>query len=50
LAKQWHPDKNKSPEAKSKFAEITMAYDTLSDSEKRKTYDTTGMTADDEGH
>lgn len=48
LAKQWHPDVNKSPDAKNKFAEINQAYETLSDPEKRKTYDNTGMTGDEQ--
>jgi curved DNA-binding protein len=42
LARQYHPDVNKSPEAATKFAEITEAYDVLSDAKKRKTYDTYG--------
>lgn len=27
LAKQWHPDKNKSPEANEKFVQINQAYE-----------------------
>jgi DnaJ family protein C protein 16 len=27
LAKDWHPDKNKSPEAHEKFMQITQAYE-----------------------
>jgi molecular chaperone DnaJ len=42
LAMQFHPDKNKSPEAESKFKEITEAYAVLSDQEKRRQYDTYG--------
>ena len=43
LARQYHPDvaKNKT-EAESKFKEINEAYEVLSDSEKRKKYDTLG--------
>jgi molecular chaperone DnaJ len=48
LAKQYHPDVNKDPSAKNKFAEISTAYETLGDSEKRKTYDATGMTGDEQ--
>lgn len=48
LAKQFHPDVNKDPNAKNKFAEINTAYETLSDSEKKKTYDATGMTGDEQ--
>lgn len=40
LAKQYHPDVNKSKEAEEKFKEITEAYNTLSDPEKRRQYDT----------
>jgi DnaJ-class molecular chaperone len=42
LALMWHPDKNNSPEAVDKFKKISEAYDTLSDSDKRKNYDTFG--------
>ena len=39
LAKKYHPDINKSPNAKEKFTEISEAYDTLSNEQKRKAYD-----------
>lgn len=39
LAKEWHPDRNKSEEATGKFQEIQKAYDTLYDDNKRKEYD-----------
>lgn len=42
LARQYHPDVNKSPDAAARFAEIQEAYDVLSDDEKRKQYDTFG--------
>ena len=42
LAKQYHPDVNKSAEAPVKFKEINEAYGVLSDAEKRKNYDTFG--------
>ena len=29
LAKKWHPDKNKSPEAEAKFKKISEAYENL---------------------
>jgi len=42
LALQWHPDKNKDPQAKEKFEEISQAYETLSDPSKRDKYDKFG--------
>ncbi len=42
LARQYHPDVNKSPEAESRFKEIGEAYDVLSDPEKRRIYDQFG--------
>ncbi len=43
LAMQYHPDRNKSPEAEEKFKEISEAYAVLSDDEKRSQYDRFGM-------
>ena len=42
LAMQYHPDRNKAPEAEEKFKEISEAYAVLSDDEKRQKYDTLG--------
>jgi len=42
LARQYHPDVNKSPDADAKFKEINEAYQVLSDQEKRATYDRFG--------
>ncbi len=43
LAMQWHPDRNKSPEAEAKFKEINEAYQVLSDEKQRKIYDQFGF-------
>jgi curved DNA-binding protein len=42
IARKYHPDVNKSPEATEKFKEATEAYEVLSDPEKRKVYDQFG--------
>ena len=44
LSRKWHPDKNldKKEEAEMKFKEISQAYDTLRDPEKRSIYDRFG--------
>src|SRR5437588_10344349 len=42
LALQYHPDRNKSPEATERFKEISEAYAILSDDEKRNQYDQIG--------
>ena len=43
LAKELHPDKNKNdPDASEKFQDLGAAYEALSDTEKRKTYDKCG--------
>lgn len=42
LALQYHPDRNKSPDAEEKFKEISEAYAVLSDDEKRMQYDQFG--------
>jgi curved DNA-binding protein CbpA len=39
LAKQYHPDVNHSPDAAERFREITEAYDTLTDPDRRRRYD-----------
>jgi len=41
-ARTWHPDVNDSPEAEKKFQEISQAYATLSDPEKKVRYDQFG--------
>ena len=42
MARKWHPDVNKAPEAEAKFKELGKAYETLMDDEKRATYDRFG--------
>jgi molecular chaperone DnaJ len=42
LALQYHPDRNKAPDAEEKFKEISEAYAVLSDDQKRQQYDTLG--------
>ena len=39
LAKQYHPDVNDSPDAAERFRQITEAYDTLTDPDRRRRYD-----------
>ena len=43
LAKKYHPDVNKAPDAEEKFKEINEAYEVLSDPQKRQTYDQFGF-------
>ena len=42
LAKKYHPDVCKEPDAEAKFKEINEAYEVLSDSTKRQQYDQFG--------
>ncbi|MBI3840563.1 MAG: molecular chaperone DnaJ [Thaumarchaeota archaeon] len=42
LALQFHPDRNKLPEAEARFKEVSEAYAVLSDDEKKKQYDAYG--------
>ena len=48
LAMQFHPDRNKSPEAEEKFKEISEAYAVLSDDQKRQQYDSLGHSGFDQ--
>ena len=43
LARQYHPDVNKAPEAEQKFKEISAAFAVLGDEEKRARYDKFGI-------
>lgn len=42
LARKYHPDVNRSPEAEERFKEITESYEVLKDPSKRQTYDQFG--------
>lgn len=48
LAKQYHPDINKAPDAEKKFKEVQEAYDVLFDDQKKATYDQFGHAAFDQ--
>ena len=49
MAKKYHPDINKTPEAEAKFKEIGEAYSVLGDAEKRRQYDQFGHEAYTQG-
>ena len=42
MAMQYHPDRNRAPDAEAKFKEIAEAYEVLSDGDKRAAYDRYG--------
>jgi DnaJ-class molecular chaperone len=42
LAKEWHPDINKAPNAEDRFREINNAYEIVGDAEKRRLWDEFG--------
>ncbi len=48
LAMQYHPDRNKAPDAEEKFKEISEAYAVLSDDQKRAQYDQLGHSGFDQ--
>ncbi|KAG7472090.1 hypothetical protein MATL_G00104830 [Megalops atlanticus] len=50
LAKEWHPDKNKNPEAEDTFIKITKSYEILSNEEKRANYDRYGQTDENQAY
>lgn len=43
LAKKYHPDINKAPDAEAKFKELNEAYEVLSDPQKKASYDQFGF-------
>ncbi|MBC7542646.1 MAG: molecular chaperone DnaJ [Candidatus Sericytochromatia bacterium] len=49
LARQYHPDVNKTPEAEAMFKEISEAYEVLNDPQKRAAYDQYGHAAFTQG-
>ena len=49
LAKKYHPDTNKDPKAKERFADAQQAYEILSDAKKKETWDEYGSAAFDQG-
>lgn len=49
MALQYHPDRNKTKEAETKFKEVTKAYEVLGDPQKRQTYDQFGSAAFEQG-
>ena len=49
LAKKYHPDINKEPDAEEKFKEVQEAYEVLFDADKRAAYDRMGHAAFEQG-
>ncbi|KUJ10294.1 DnaJ-domain-containing protein [Mollisia scopiformis] len=49
LAKKYHPDTNKDPTAKDRFAEAQSAYELLTDPQKKAAWDQFGAAAFDQG-
>lgn len=50
MARQFHPDVNKAPDAEAKFKEVNEAYEVLSDDQKRAAYDRYGHAATQGGY
>jgi len=49
LARKYHPDVNKQPDAEEKFKEVQAAYETLSDPQKKAQYDRFGHADPNQG-
>lgn len=49
LAKKYHPDVNREKDAEAKFKEVSVAYQILSDPQKKQTYDQYGSSAFEPG-
>lgn len=47
-AKQFHPDVNKAKDAPKKFSQVNEAYETLGNDKKRRIFDATGMSSNDQ--
>lgn len=48
-ALEWHPDRNKSPQAAEKFKEVTEAFEILGNPDKKSAYDRFGHSAFEQG-
>lgn len=49
MALEWHPDRNKTPEATQRFKEINEAYEVVGNKDKRASYDQFGHAAFEQG-
>lgn len=49
LARQYHPDVSSEPDAAERFKEISLAYEVLSDPDRRQQYDSYGTTSQNQG-
>lgn len=49
MAMTFHPDKNNDPSAADRFKEVSLAYEVLSDADRREMYDVAGEASLHEG-